>query len=150
MNIHFPSRLSQKARHWFYKIIESYGTFGKFIVPLSVLEETERVSRKSKQHELKYRQARSVIEAICMNPDRALWNIFSFQSLTQNVFDCFQLLYEKLYSPHVKNQKIPSLGDTLVLAHGIYNKCPVASNEWFEKNDWAIVAQEFPFLELAD
>ena len=145
--IHFPSRLSEKATRWFNRIIESSGGYGKFIVPLSVLEETERISRIK----LKYKQARNAIDAICNHPERPLWDLFSFQSLTQDIFDCFQLLYEKLYSPHVKNHiSIPSLGDTLVAAHGIYNGCPIASNEWFEKKEWSGLAREFPFLELKD
>ena len=148
-NMHFPGRLSKNAIRLFKKIINSYGVDGKFIVPINALEEAERVANYEDNIK-KYERARKVIYAMSINVDLQLWNIFFFQPLTQEIFDCFQELYERLYSPNVLKQSTPGLGDTLVIAHGIYNQCPVASNEWFEKPDWAAVAQVFPYLVLRD
>jgi len=147
--MHFPNRLCQNAIRLFKRIIYSYGATGKFIVPISALEEADRVANYDKNRE-KYERARKVIHAMSINVDLPLWNIFDFQSLTQEIFDCFQELYEALYSPNALEQSDPGLGDTLVIAHGIYNQCPIASTEWFEKPDWAAVAQVFPYLVLKD
>lgn len=144
----FSKRLSRKAIRRFNEIIKSEGLAGTFIVPISALEEAERVSRKKAP---KYNQARKVIQAIKIQPEGPFRNILSFEPLTMKVFDCLYHLYEKLESVYADNRNsVPSLGDTLVIAHGIYNRCPVASNEWFEKSDWDVVAHEFPFLVLKD
>lgn len=147
--MHFPGRLSMNAVRLFKRIINSYGVAGKFIVPLSALEEADRVANYDKNRE-KYKRAREVIQAMSINIDLPLWNIFFYQPLTQEIFECFQQLYEGLYSPSALKQSVPGLGDTLVLAHGIYNQCFVASTEWFEKSDWATVAWVFPYLVLKD
>ncbi len=44
----------------------------------------------------------------------------------------------------------PDFADALVLSHGLANRCPVASNEWFEKADWAAVGAIFGYLVLKD
>lgn len=144
----FPPRLCDKAVHRFKRILQARnGLQGRFIVPVSVLEETERVARREGQ---KYANALNVLDAIKFEPERALWQIFRFESLTQEVFECFIQLYECITVEATDVQNWPGFADMLVLAHGLYNGCPVASNEWFEKHDWDIVAQVFPHLVLKD
>jgi len=144
----FSGRLCSKAVHRFRKILQdNYGLPGRFIVPVSALEETERVAQREGQQ---YANALKVLDVIKFEPDRALWQIFRFESLIQEVLECFIQLYEGIAVRSTNVQNWPGFADMLVLAHGLYNGCPVASNEWFEKHDWDIVAQVFPHLVLED
>jgi len=147
--MHFPKRLSEKAVRLFKTIIRSYGIPNRLIVPLIVIEETERVVNYEKNFE-KYKKARSVIQAMAFDPNLPLWNMFFFEPLNQDVFECLLQLYEGLYSPRAEKQYSPGFADAIILAHGIYNRCAVASNEWFEKDDWKYIAGIFPYLVLKD
>ena len=147
--MHFPHRLSEKAVRNFKTILKSYGSSNKLIVPLIVLEEAERVANYDRNLQ-KYERVRSVIQAMALHPELPLWNAFFFEPLSQDILECFIQLYEGLYSFHTEKQHLLGLGDAIILAHGIYNRCPIASNEWFEKHDWQAVAEIFPYLELKD
>ena len=98
----------------------------------------------------KYKKVHSVIQAMAFAPDLPLWNIFFFEPLNLDIFECLLKLYEGLYSPNSGNQYSPGFADAIILAHGIYNRCAVASNEWFEKDDWQAVEQVFPYLVLKE
>lgn len=87
---------------------------------------------------------------MALNPELPLWNIFFFEPLSQDILECFLQLYESLYSSLVSNQYILGLADAIILSHGIYNRCPVASTEWVEKREWEAVAGIFPYLVLKD
>jgi len=147
--VHLPNRLSEKARSIFRDAIGSFGVSHRLIVPLVVMEEAERVVNYAKNTE-EYRTARSVIQAMAISPDFPLWNIFSFEPLNQEILFCLMMLYEGLFSPNSQNQNSFGFADAIILSHGIYNHCPVASNEWFEKTEWQAVEQVFPFLVLKD
>ncbi len=145
--LNLPSRLSDRAVRLFKDIVESWGMAGKLIVPLIALEEADHVAHSSNK-EAKYRQAQAVLRSLSVEPDRSLWNIFDFEPLTQDIFHYLVLLFERIEVQYVNKQRWPDFGDALVLAHGLYHGCPVASNEWFEKQDWALVKAIFPHLVL--
>ncbi len=141
----FPKRLSKKAVRRFHRILDTHGLEGRFIVPDNALEEAIRVARREKRT---YGTALEVIRAISDDPDVALWNAFQFESLSQPILECFIQLYEAITLQITARHNWPPFGDMLVLAHALYNGCPVASQEWFEKQEWSDVAQVFPYLEL--
>ncbi len=148
-DLHLPRQLSSTAIRKFKQILDSQGLSGKFIIPLSVLEETERVAKR--EHP-RYAQALKVLGAISLSPERPLWTTFSFDPLTQDIFDCLIHLYARLHVKGIKEQIIPGFGDALVLAHAIYHRCPVASNEWYdhaEDDEWLAISRLFPELVLA-
>jgi len=147
--LHLPARLSDNAKRRFRRIINNRGVSGKFIVPVSVLEETERVAyRQWGNYRYQHQQVQSVLQSMSMDSDRPLWQVFDFEPLTQEIFDHLLLLYEEVTAQSTDTPQWPDFGDALVLAHGLYHGCPVASNEWFEKHDWDIVKAAFPHLVL--
>ena len=77
-----------------------------------------------------------------------MWNIFDFEPLTQEIFDYLVLLFEHIEVQCTEHQQWPSFGDALVLAHGLFHGCKIASNEWSEKQEWDIVKTVFPHLVL--
>jgi len=147
--LHLPSRLSDNAKRRFKRIINNRGVSGKFIVPVSVLEEVDRVAfREWGNYRSQHLQAQAVLRSMSLDPDRPMWQVFSFESLTQEIFDYLLLLYEKIADQSTDIPHWPDFGDALVLAHGLYHGCPVASNEWYEKDDWDAVKSVFPHLVL--
>lgn len=150
-DVSFPpsARIAEYTQRKFRAIIRAHGAAGKFIIPLSVLEETERVVKHS--HPVwKYQNARNVLDAILNDRDNLLWNIFSFESMNQEIFEYFLYLYEQLELANVDFDTFDDFGDLLVLAHGIYHGCKIASNEWVDGDPdiWDIVKVIFPFLVL--
>ena len=146
-DIRLPTRLSEDAREKIQKIVDSYGAIGKFIIPLSVLEEAEWVANRRDNFE-KYENVRKVLHSIRMQKENPLWNIFSFEAINQEIFEYFLFLYERLEAAKVNFDDFDDFGDLLVLAHGLYHGCKIASNEWFEgKPDvWDLAKGFFPFL----
>jgi hypothetical protein len=149
--IRFPRRcrLTSNAVRHFKSIIESYGVAGHIIVPICVLEEVVWVSNKSANRG-KYRRAREVLHAMSINLDLPLWNIFDFEPISQEIFDHFAYLYERLSTSAASRPRQGDFGDMLVMAFGLYHGCKIASNEWFEgKPDvWHAVRQIFPYMVL--
>jgi len=147
----FPTRLSEEVRRMFRQIIDTRGVAGKFIVPISALEEAEWVIHRP-QNEEKYRNARQVLRSIALSGDHLLWNFFSFEGLNQDIFEYFLYLYERLEIAKVSFDDFDDFGDFLVLAHGLYHGCRIASNEWFEYDPqaatdvWVRIKEIFPFL----
>lgn len=145
--LRLPDRLSERASRWFRTILSRAGLAGKLIVPISALEEAERVINY-RRNRTKYKQARLVLNEIGYNPVWPLRNAFYFQPLSHEMLSAFVALHEQLVAH--KATQWPDFGDALVLAHGLANRCPVASNEWFEKADWAAVEAIFDYLVLKD
>ena len=123
------------------------GGFGKLIVPVSVLIETEGVIATKGQ---KYQRADKVLRHLAALPHRARSAAFSFEPMDVDTFAAFLHLIELLIETRVPRERWPALGDALVLAHGIYNRCPVASYEWLNKDHWrrAQLPEVFPYLVL--
>lgn len=149
--LRFPStsRLSPRAIRLFRDIVQSYGAFGHFIVPICVLEEVDWVANKL-ENRVRYQQARTVLESMRMNLDMPLWNVFYFEPISQEILDHFIYLYERLTVGAGYPQKWGDFGDMLVLAFGLYHGSKIASNEWFEGDDdvWDVVRTIFPYLVL--
>ena len=145
-HINFPARLSEQVRREFRVIIDSHGAAGKFIVPISALEETERVAHRN----IKYQNATNVLNSISIEIDNLIWNMFSFEPMSQEIFEYFVFIYEKLELANVDFNTFDDFGDLLVLAHGLYHGCKIASNEWFEGEPdiWDLVKGFFPFLAV--
>jgi hypothetical protein len=146
-SLRLPSRLSDKAARWFRRILSQQGFAGKLIVPISALEEAERVINY-RQNRLKYKLARLVLKEIESSPVWPLRTAFHFEPFSHNTLSAFVALYEQLVKHKIPTNGWPDFGDALVLAHGIANGCPVASNEWLEKEDWAAVGAIFDYLIL--
>jgi hypothetical protein len=147
--IHFPDRLSEQACRDFRSIIATYGAARHFIVPMSVLEETQWVVNKP-ENKFKYSNARQVLNSILLDPECPLWWIFIFEATTQEIFDYFLLIYESLEQNEVVFDDFDDFGDLLVLAHALYHRAKIASNEWFEGQPdvWDLVSGLFPFLVM--
>jgi hypothetical protein len=147
--IHFPSRLSEHASRIFRNIIATYGAERHFIVPMSVLEETQWIVTKP-ENESRYRNARQVLSSILLDPERPLWRIFIFEPITQEIFEYFLLLYESLEQNRVSFSEIDDFGDMLVLAHALFHNAKIATNEWFEGGPdvWVLISGLFPFLVI--
>jgi hypothetical protein len=147
--LHFPSRLSENAVRRFRFLITNRGVAGKIIVPISVLEETEGVINKP-ENVSRYDRARDVLRTMSINPELPLSNIFFYERLTQDILDYFLALYEFLTVQAVNDQEWDDFGDMLVLAHGLYNGCRIASNEWFEGRPdvWDVAKLHFRHLVL--
>jgi hypothetical protein len=126
-------------------ILNSNGLEGKLIVPVSVLEEAERVASYD-SHQHSYRQARQTLRDMSLRPDRIPWIAFSFERLSIDLLGAFLHLHEELYARQLPREQWPDFGDALVLAHGLLNGCPVLSMEWVEKKDWATVGGIFERL----
>jgi len=140
-----PDYLSTSVKRRFRRILSSNGIAGKFIVPLSALEEADRVI--DREASARYVNARKVLNSMRIIWER--WQAFAFEPLTQDVFDYFILLYEELKSDLVRRQRWADFGDMLILAHGLYHGCQVASKEWGGQGDvWAVVKNHFDFLVL--
>jgi len=126
----------------------TYGAAGKLIVPLSVLVEAEGVVRaKPTQHW----RARAALDDLSLNDERPVWNAFEFQRPGLEVLVAFLEMEELFLSAGLIEPDWPFLGDTLVLAHGIANGCPIASFEWADKpEEWTRtgIASRYPFLPL--
>ena len=146
-SLRLPDRLSERAVRWFRRILSQQGASGKLIVPISALEEAERVINYRQNHQ-KYLQARLVLKEIESSPVWPLRTAFHFEPFSHNTLSAFVTLYEQLVKHKIPRDGWPDFGDALVLAHGIANGCPVASSEWLEKNDWAAVGAIFDYLVL--
>ncbi len=149
IKFNFPDRLSENVQRRFLEIISTRGAAGKFIIPISALEEAHWVINKPSNLE-KYKNVQKVFKAILIDPENPLWNIFSIESISQEVFDRFLMLYEKLETIGVDFSDFDDFGDLLVLAHGLHNGCKIATNEWFEGETdvWDIVGPIYPFLVI--
>jgi len=134
--------LSERVVRQFKRSLETNGTAGSLIIPISVLEETERVARK-KAHA--YSRVTELLNEIAMAPERMPWGAVVFENLTIDVFSSFLRMHEVLFLESAATW--PSLGDALVLAHGLTHGCPVASTEWNnQKEEWRDIGKLFPFL----
>jgi hypothetical protein len=144
--IKLPDTLSENTRRKFMRIIKSYGSAGKFIVPSSALEEAHRIINYTSNLE-KYNNVQKVLKAMLIN-DKPLWNIFDFKAIDQDVFDYFLLLYEKMESIGVDFSGFDDFADLIILAHGLHNGCKIASDEWIhvKPGAWKIIAPIYPFL----
>ena len=139
--LHEMPRLPEWVIRKFKRSLETNGRSGKLIIPISVLEETERVAWRKADT---YSRVTEVLRDIAIAPDRMPWGALFFENLSLEVFASFLAMHRQLS----EEPKVawPSFGDALVLAHGLYNGCPVASTEWHEKDDWRDVRRLFPFL----
>ena len=140
--------LPQYIQQRFDKIFKSGGG-GKFIVPLSVLEETQHVATQN----AKYSHVIEVLRNMALSPDK--WSpYFRFDPLNQEIFDYYMYLYGIMYQYDPDIRQWPGFGDMLILAHGLYHGCQIASNQWFWKKrkedhpEWYLVGQIFPYLVL--
>jgi hypothetical protein len=149
ININLPDRLSENAQRKFLQIIRTRGTAGKFIVPISTLEEAHWVIHKPDNLE-KYNTVHKVFNSMLIDRENPLWNMFSIESINQEVFDYFLFIHESMEATGVNFSDFDDFGDLLVLAHGLYNGCKIATNEWFEGDHdvWDMVRPFFPFLVL--
>lgn len=147
--LHFPDRLSEQVRRDFRSIIATYGAARHFIIPMSVLEESQWVINKP-ANKIKYGNAREVLSSILLDPERPLWQIFRFEATTQEIFEYFLLIYETLEQHRISFDDFDDFGDLLVLAHALYHGAQIASNEWFEgpSDVWDRVRECFPFLVM--
>jgi hypothetical protein len=82
--------------------------------------------------------------------DKPLWNIFEIEMINQEIFDYFLLLYEDMASVGADFSTFDDFADLIVLAHGLYNGCKIASDEWIhvKQGVWKIVAPIYPFIVL--
>ena len=146
--IYMPSHWSAEARSRVRHIVNTRGIEGRFVVPVSVLEETDRVAHDDRRPQ-NYQQARDVLRTLQLNRDLPMWSIFRFEPLSQAIFLAFVRLYEGITVTSHTAQHWPDFGDMLVLAHGLRHGYPVASMEWSAaKKDWDIVRTPFPHLVL--
>ena len=139
----FPPRLAEAAVRLYRELLGNiYGAAGRFIVPLVVLEESMRVARRDPS---RFGPCVRVLRAIEDEPEEPLWNVFRFEALTQDVFECYMQLQEALSG----ETNVPGLADMVILAHGLYNGCPVASEQWHTRRDeWRCVKSCYPYLVL--
>lgn len=146
--IKLPDTLIETARRKFIQIIKSYGAAGKFIVPIGTLEEAHRVINYPSNRE-KYKNVLKVLKAMLIK-DEPLWDIFEIEAINQKIFDHFLLLYEKMESIGVDFSSFDDFADLIVLAHGLYNGCKIASDEWIHVKPgvWKIIAPHYQFLVL--
>jgi hypothetical protein len=135
-----PARIRRRYRNMF----GSFGGSGHLIVPVVVLEETERKAREI----LKYAAVKALLGDVAEDSEHSLRWILTFEPLSQEVLNAFLHLHEELVKNHVSKGAWPDFGDALVLAHGILHGCPVASNEWDDKHDWDAVKSLFPHLVI--
>ena len=125
----------------------TYGAAGKLIVPLSVLVETEGVIRA---RPTQYQRARAALDDLSINGERSVWNAFELQRPGLDVLAALLEMEETFMHARLIDADWPTLGDTLVFAHGIANACPIASFEWVHKTEWdrTGIASSYPFLPL--
>lgn len=149
IHINLPDRLSENAQRKFLEIIRTRGTSGKFIIPISALEEAHWVIHKPTNLE-KYNNVHKVFNSMLIDRENPLWNMFSIESINQAVFDYLLFIYEGMEALGVDFSDFDDFGDLLVLAHGLYNGCKIATNEWFEGDHdvWDVVRPLFPSLVL--
>lgn len=124
---------------------------GKLIVPVPVLIEAEGVIAKYMlQGKKKYERADKVLRHMAVVPYQSRSAAFSFEAMDQTTFAAFLCLLERLTQDGIPGAWWPTLGDALVLAHGMANGCPVASYEWMNKDDWSRTRldEAFPYLVL--
>lgn len=123
------------------------GGFGKLIVPITVLIETEGVIAANVGD---YQRADKELRRMAAQPHHSRYAAFAFESMNIETFVAFLHLIERLVEANVPRDWWPPLGDALVLAHGISNGCPVASYEWLHKDEWrrTQLHEAFPYLEL--
>jgi hypothetical protein len=119
-------------------------------VPVSVLIETEGVIARDMDSRQKYQRADKVLRHMAALPHQSRSVAFSFEAMDPDTFTAFLCLLERLVQDGVPGDWWPTLGDALVLAHGIANGCPVASYEWINKDEWrrTQIDQAFPYLVL--
>lgn len=118
---------------------------GKLIVPVSVLIETYGVVYV--KDPVKYGHAQTIMDIMRREGDAwRLWTAFDFEAWSLDVLGAHMTLHEALIEHEPEQSKWPSFTDGLVLAHGIRNRCPIASAEWIDKPEWEPVRRLFPWL----
>jgi hypothetical protein len=129
------------------RLVAGRGAPGKLIIPASVLVEMKRVTQREPEQ---YAPSALVLQRMAFANHWPLRNSFLFEPLSVEVFNAFLHLHEVLAAARIPAERWPQLGDALVMAHGLYNRCRVASTEWHEgrarKLDWEAVRHIFPFL----
>jgi hypothetical protein len=118
----------------------------KLIVPTSVLIEAYGVIYA--QRDGQYQNAWRTLAVMANVKDQwPLGEFFRFEALSIEVFGAFLWLHEKLVG-EVKDRHLwPDFADAIVLAHALYNGCPVVSAEWVDKPEcWAAVRAHYSFL----
>lgn len=144
--IKLPNTISESARRKLLRSIRSYGSAGKIIIPDCVLEEAYRVSNYNSNKE-KYKNVSRVLRSVLLN-DKPLWNVFQIESMSQEIFDHFILLYEKMDATGTDFSSFDDFADLIVLAHGLYHGCKIVSDEWLhgDPDVWDTVGPIYPFL----
>lgn len=122
--------------------IRSGGRSGRLILPVTALEETERVVRK---HPEQYANVRAQLLERARHGKRGPWQAIDLEGLSMVRFEVLLTLIEDL--KHLTPASWPTFTDSMILAHGLYHGCPVASQEWLvEKQAWQAVASQYPWL----
>ena len=140
-------RFSRAAKERVGCILLSIGASGGLIIPANVVEEAERIARKKPNE---YAQASKVLRAILTEPDSPLWSAFRMVPLSMDILGAF-IQFEQLLSDTTPDVTLwPDFSDAVVLAHGLYYGCPVASAEWEDedKPDWRNVDTHFKGLRI--
>lgn len=125
--------------------LAGFGSRGKLIVPICVLEEAHRVINKP-EHDRAYRRARALWQQIMLSYDAPRWSGFAFQPLTLNTLDALLYLCDQLIKHETHVDDWPDFGDALVLAHALSQPCRLVSTEWTEKAEWVAVRRLVPAL----
>ena len=146
--IKLPDTISEATRRKIINIIKAYGSREKLIIPDCVLEETYRVSNYESNKE-KYKNVSKVLRAILIN-NKPLWNVFQIEAMSQEVFDYFIFLYEKMELTGVDLESFDDFADLIVLAHGLSHGGKIASDEWIhvKKGPWQVIAPIYSFLVM--
>jgi hypothetical protein len=146
--IQLPDTISEAVRKKISHSIKTYGSAGKIIIPDCVLEEAYRVSNYNSNKE-KYKTVSRVLKAMLIN-EKPLWNVFQIEVMNQELFDYFVFLYEEMESTGVDLATFDDFADLIVLAHGLYHGCKIASDEWIhvKKGPWQVTAPMYSFLVI--
>jgi hypothetical protein len=142
-------RFSSKAKDRMNQNLLSNGNAGNLIIPSNVVEEADRTARNPRKADL-YGQAKKVLHAILTQPDDPLWSAFHLVPFSMDFLGAFVRMEEVLFKTTEDKEVWPDFSDAMVLAHGLYYGCPVASSEWDDagKADWQNMDTLFPGLRI--